>query len=40
MGGKLLGERLLKYSYLASALIFCYFAVYVIWSGYREFVAV
>lgn len=38
MGGKLLGQRLLKYSYLASALIFCYFAAYVMVSGYREFV--
>lgn len=38
MGGKLLGQRLLKYSYLASALIFCYFAIYVIGSGYREFI--
>lgn len=38
MGGKLLGQRLLKYSYLASALIFVYFAIYVIWSGYREFI--
>jgi len=36
-GGKLLGQRLLKYSYIASALIFSYFAVYVIVSGYREF---
>ncbi|WP_217548453.1 LysE family translocator [Pantoea sp. GbtcB22] len=40
MGGKLLGQRLLKYSYLASALIFVYFAIYVIWSGYREFILV
>ncbi|MDE1169033.1 MAG: LysE family transporter [Pseudomonas sp.] len=37
-GGKLLGDRLLKYSYMASAAIFCYFAVYVIMSGYREFI--
>jgi len=37
-GGKLLGEKLLRYSYLASAAIFCYFAVYVILSGYREFI--
>jgi L-lysine exporter family protein LysE/ArgO len=36
-GGKLLGQRLLKYSYIASALIFSYFALYVIVSGYREF---
>ncbi|BBP63699.1 membrane protein [Pseudomonas sp. Cab53] len=38
-GGKLLGDKLLRYSYLASAAIFCYFAVYVIVSGYDEFVA-
>lgn len=37
-GGKLLGDRLLRYSYLASAAIFCYFAVYVIGSGYAEFI--
>lgn len=37
-GGKLLGDKLLRYSYLASAAIFCYFAVYVILSGYQEFV--
>ncbi|WP_025126882.1 LysE family translocator [Pseudomonas sp. PH1b] len=37
-GGKLLGDRLLRYSYLASAAIFCYFAVYVILSGYQEFI--
>lgn len=37
-GGRLLGERLLTWSYLASAAIFCYFAVYVILSGYREFI--
>ncbi|MEN4798239.1 MULTISPECIES: LysE family transporter [Pantoea] len=36
-GGKLLGQRLLRYSYIASALIFSYFALYVIVSGYREF---
>ncbi|MGD8106370.1 LysE family transporter [Pantoea sp. FN0302] len=36
-GGKLLGQRLLKYSYIASAIIFSYFALYVIVSGYREF---
>ncbi|NBA97929.1 LysE family translocator [Pseudomonas sp. R5(2019)] len=38
-GGKLLGERLLKYAYVASAAIFCYFAYYVIHSGYQEFIA-
>lgn len=37
-GGKLLGDKLLHYSYLASAAIFCYFAVYVILSGYQEFI--
>ncbi|RON06495.1 lysine transporter LysE [Pseudomonas brassicacearum] len=37
-GGKLLGDKLLRYSYLASAAIFCYFAVYVIVSGYQEFI--
>lgn len=36
-GGRLLGQRLLKYSYIASSLIFSYFALYVIVSGYREF---
>ena len=35
---RLLGDRLLTWSYLASAAIFCYFAVYVILSGYREFI--
>ncbi len=39
LGGRLLGNRLLKYSYIASALIFSYFAFYVIASGYREFIA-
>ncbi|WP_060510389.1 LysE family translocator [Pseudomonas sp. NBRC 111124] len=37
-GGRLLGDRLLTWSYLLSAAIFCYFAVYVIISGYREFI--
>ncbi len=37
-GGKLLGDRLLRYSYLASAGIFTWFAVYVIGSGYQEFI--
>ncbi len=36
-GGKVLGERLLKYSYYASAAIFAYFAGYVIITGYAEF---
>ncbi|MEY8772814.1 LysE family translocator [Erwinia sp. ACCC 02193] len=39
-GGRLLGQRLLKYSYIASALIFSYFALYVIVSGYREFMVI
>ena len=38
MTKKLLGDRLLTWSYLASAGIFCYFAVYVIVSGYNEFI--
>ncbi|MGF6591776.1 LysE family transporter [Pseudomonas sp. BIGb0427] len=37
-GGRLLGDRLLTWSYLLSAGIFCYFAGYVILSGYREFI--
>jgi L-lysine exporter family protein LysE/ArgO len=37
-GGRLLGDRLLKYSYWVSAAIFCYFALYVIGSGYQEFI--
>ncbi|MGB8971838.1 MAG: LysE family translocator [Pseudomonas capeferrum] len=37
-GGRLLGDRLLTWSYLLSAAIFCYFAGYVIVSGYREFI--
>jgi L-lysine exporter family protein LysE/ArgO len=38
LGGKMLGARLLKYSYLASAAIFVYFALYVVISGYHEFI--
>jgi len=38
LGGRLLGARLLRVSYWASALIFSYFAVWVIASGYREFI--
>lgn len=38
-GGKLLGDKLLRYCYWASAAIFCYFAVYVSVSGYNEFFA-
>jgi L-lysine exporter family protein LysE/ArgO len=37
-GGRLLGDKLLKYSYWVSAAIFCYFAMYVILSGYQEFI--
>ncbi|UVL63010.1 LysE family translocator [Pseudomonas sp. B21-032] len=37
-GRRLLGDRLLTWSYLLSAGIFCYFAGYVILSGYREFI--
>ncbi|KPA92065.1 putative threonine efflux protein [Pseudomonas asplenii] len=37
-GGKLLGDRMLRYSYIASALIFAWFAVYVIATGYQEFI--
>lgn len=36
-GGKVLGKNLLRYSYMASAVIFAYFSVYVMVSGYREF---
>ncbi|MDX1526960.1 MAG: LysE family transporter, partial [Pseudidiomarina maritima] len=36
-GGKVLGEKLLKYSYFASSAIFAYFAGYVIITGYVEF---
>jgi L-lysine exporter family protein LysE/ArgO len=37
-GGKLLGERLLRYCYWISAVIFAYFAVIVMTSGYAEFI--
>ncbi|WNW14115.1 LysE family transporter [Pseudomonas sp. DTU_2021_1001937_2_SI_NGA_ILE_001] len=37
-GGRLLGERMLKWSYVASAAIFAYFALYVVVSGYQEFI--
>jgi len=37
-GGRLLGDKLLRYSYWVSAAIFCYFAIYVILSGYQEFI--
>lgn len=36
-GGRLLGPRLMKYTYIGSALIFAYFAVYVVLTGYLEF---
>lgn len=38
LGGRLMGNRLLKLSYIASAIIFSYFAFSVIVSGYREFI--
>ncbi|KPC36752.1 Lysine transporter LysE [Pseudomonas syringae pv. cilantro] len=34
-----MGERILRWSYIASALIFAYFTLYVVISGYMEFVA-
>lgn len=37
-GGTLLGARLLQYTYIASALIFSYFAIYVMYSGYTDFI--
>ena len=38
VGGRMLGAKMLRWSYIASAVIFCYFAGYVILSGYREFI--
>ncbi|CAM3474009.1 lysine transporter LysE [Pseudomonas floridensis] len=38
-GGQLLGERMLRWTYIASALIFAYFTLYVVVSGYVEFVS-
>ncbi|MCF5468180.1 LysE family translocator [Pseudomonas syringae] len=38
-GGRFMGERILRWSYIASALIFAYFTLYVVISGYMEFVA-
>ncbi|PRD14546.1 LysE family translocator [Pantoea coffeiphila] len=38
IGGRMLGTKMLRWSYIASAVIFCYFAGYVILSGYREFI--
>ncbi|AVX14621.1 leucine export protein LeuE [Streptococcus pneumoniae] len=37
-GGRMLGERMLKWTYIASALIFAYFTLYVVVTGYLEFV--
>ncbi|SHN25041.1 L-lysine exporter family protein LysE/ArgO [Pseudomonas asturiensis] len=37
-GGRLMGERMLRMSYIASALIFAYFTLYVVITGYLEFV--
>lgn len=39
-GGRMVGEKILKYSYIASALIFAYFTIYVIVTGYIEFIGV
>ncbi|GFM52755.1 LysE family translocator [Pseudomonas capsici] len=38
-GGQLLGEKMLRWTYIASALIFAYFTLYVVISGYMEFVS-
>ncbi|MDU8458433.1 LysE family translocator [Pseudomonas syringae group sp. J254-4] len=38
-GGRFMGERMLRWSYIASALIFAYFTLYVVITGYLEFVA-
>ncbi|MFJ4144806.1 LysE family translocator [Pseudomonas sp. NPDC089734] len=37
-GGRIMGEKMLKWSYIASALIFAYFTLYVVITGYIEFV--
>lgn len=37
-GKRLLGQKLVTYTYMASAVIFAYFAVYVVITGYSEFV--
>ncbi|MCL6306100.1 LysE family translocator [Pseudomonas sp. SZ57] len=37
-GGRFMGERVLRWSYIASALIFAYFTLYVVITGYLEFV--
>lgn len=33
-GGRFMGERMLRWSYIASALIFAYFTLYVVITGY------
>ncbi|CAM3828661.1 LysE family transporter [Rahnella bruchi] len=38
LGGKMLGTKMLRYSYMASAVIFSYFALYVVITGYHEFI--
>lgn len=37
-GGRLMGQQLVRYTYIASALIFAYFAAYVVVTGYAEFI--
>jgi len=37
-GGRLMGQQLVRYTYIASALIFAYFAAYVVITGYAEFI--
>lgn len=37
-GGQFMGERMLRWAYIASALIFAYFTLYVVITGYLEFV--
>lgn len=37
-GGRLMGAQLVRYTYIASALIFAYFAAYVVITGYTEFI--
>lgn len=38
-GGQFMGERMLRWAYIASAAIFAWFTFYVVVSGYMEFVA-
>lgn len=33
-----MGQQLVRYTYIASALIFAYFAAYVVITGYAEFI--